>query len=310
MATANVLAADLPPSHSVKPELYATGFEFAEGPAFDRDGNLYVVNYRGNGKIGRITPDGAASVFCDLRQMTPAPAKGRNAQANGLKVDHEGRLLAADAGGGRLLRISVPEKGKPPVLEILADSFDGKPFDAPNDVSLDLLGNIYFTDPGNSNAKNPTGSLYRYDAKEKKVVKLDTGLAYPNGSAVTPDQKHFCLSESDRHRMLIYDRDAEGNLSNRRVLVDFTQPSEGNVTGDKIVPDGIIFDAQGRLYVATWTGGVINVVDVPSGKLLRQYEAGGDWATNCHFRDGYLYVTVAKKEAVFRLKLGVDGAKY
>ena len=76
------------------------------------------------------------------------------------------------------------------------------------------------------------------------------------------------------------------------------------------MPDGMIFDAAGRLYVATWTGGVINVVEVPSGKLLRQYDAGGKQSTNCHFHGGYLYMTVAAKEAVFRLKLGVDGFDY
>lgn len=301
----------LPPSRSVKPELHATGFEFAEGPAFDNAGNLFVVNYRGLGKIGRIASDGTASVFCDLRHTTPAPAKGRQAQANGLKVDCQGRLLAADAGGGRLLRITPSsDPKKPPVVEVLADQFDGKPFDAPNDVSLDLAGNIYFTDPGNSNAEHPTGSVYRYDASLKKVVKLDSGLAYPNGSAVSPDQKSFCLAESEKHRVLIYDRAPDGSLANRRVLIDFMQKSEGNVSGKDIVPDGMIFDAMDRLYVATWTGGVINVVDVPSGKLLRQYEAGGNWATNCHFYNGYLYTTVAAKEAVFRLKLGVEGFDY
>ena len=70
------------------------------------------------------------------------------------------------------------------------------------------------------------------------------------------------------------------------------------------------FDAEGRLYVATWTGGVINVVDVPSAKFFRQYEAGGNRATNCHFRDGYLNTIIAAKEAVFRLKLGVDGFNF
>ena len=69
--------ADLPPSHSVKPELYATGFEFAEGPALDDAGNLFVVNYRGLGKIGRIAPDGTASVYCDLRQAARRSKAGR-----------------------------------------------------------------------------------------------------------------------------------------------------------------------------------------------------------------------------------------
>jgi gluconolactonase len=301
--------ADLPPSHSVKPELYATGFEFAEGPALDDAGNLFVVNYRGNGKIGRIGPDGTASVYCDLREAAP-PLKDRKAQANGLKVDAQGRLIASDQGGGRVLRIMRPEGGKPPAVEVLADKFEGKPLDAPNDVALDLAGNIYFSDPGQSNAQQPTGSIYRYEPNARKLVRLDTGLAYPNGLALTPDQKNLCLSESARNRVLIYDVAPDGRVSNRRVLIDFLQKSEGNVTGPEVVPDGVIFDAAGRLYVATWTGGVINVVEVPSGKLLRQYDAGGKRATNCHFHGGYLYTTVAAKEAVFRLKLGVEGFDY
>jgi len=91
---------ELPASHSVTPELCATGFAFAEGPTFDVQGNLYAVNYRELGTIGRITPDGSASIWCDLTKASPV--QGRQVQANGLKVDSEGRLIAADAGGGRV----------------------------------------------------------------------------------------------------------------------------------------------------------------------------------------------------------------
>lgn len=295
---------DLPPSHSVKPELYATGFEFAEGPALDREGNLYVVNYRGNGTIGRIAADGTARVFCDLR--VAAPANDRKPQANGLKIDRQGRLVASDAGAGRLLRIAADGKS----VEVLAESFEGKRFDAINDVALDRTGNIFFTDPGNSNAEKPTGSVYRYDIQSGKVTRLDMGLAYPNGIAVTPDQKRLCVDESARFRVNIYDLAPDGTVGIRRVLIDFPRKTEGEVRGGEFMPDGMVFDARGRLYVAMWGGGAINVVEVPSGKLIRQYDAGGDLATNCHFHGGYLYTTVASKEAVFRLKLGVEGFDY
>ena len=264
---------DLPPSHSVQPELYATGFEFAEGPTLDAAGNLFVVNYRGLGKIGRIAPDRTASVYCDLRELSPV--KGRKPQANGLKLDAQGRLIVADGGGRRILRIAQPDPGKLPVVEVLADRFDGKPFDAPNDVAIDLAGNIYLSDPGNSNAKKPTGSIYRYATTAGQLTRLDTGLAYPNGLAVTPDQKHFCVDESARQRVLIYDLTSDGRVTNRRVLIDFPKKTEGNIVGGPFQPDGMIFDAAGRLYVAMYSGGVINVVEVPSGKLLRQYDAGG-----------------------------------
>lgn len=321
MITASLRSAEvasLPPSHSVKPELFATGFEFAEGPAFDAHGNLFVVNYRGNGNIGRITPDGTAAVWCNLNE--PAPNKqapnektpkeqasfgGKRSQANGLKVDREGRLIAADSGIGRLLRIS--EEGKR--IEVLADRFEDKPFEALNDVALDLKGNIYFTDPGSSNAEDPHGSVYRYDIATATVKRLATGLAYPNGVGVTPDQKSLCVSESARYRLTIMDLTADG-ATNQRVLIEFPKQDTGDIRGGEFMPDGLVFDAQGRLYVGMWTGGLINVIDVPSGQLVRQYDAGGSKSTNCHFFGTNLYVTVAAKEAVFRLPLGVEGFNY
>jgi len=295
----------LPASNSVKPELYATGFAFAEGPTLDAQGNLYVVNYRELGTIGRITPDGAASIWCDLNQASPV--EGRKAQANGLKIDAEDRLIAADAGGARLLRISADGQQ----VEVLADRFEGTRFNALNDVALDQLGNIFFTDPGASSAENPVGAVYRYDISTKKTTKLAEGLAYPNGVGVDPSQEYLCVGESDRFRLLIFDLDlGTGSVSNQRVLVDFPQETQGDVLGGKFAPDGFVFDSLGRLYVAMWVGGVVNVVEVPSGKLLRQYSAGGVQATNCHFHGPYLYTTVAAKEAVFRLQLGIQGYEY
>jgi sugar lactone lactonase YvrE len=296
---------DLPPSHSVQPELYATGFAFAEGPALDSQGNLYVVNYRHKGTIGRITPDGTASILCDLNEA--APIEDRFAQANGLKVDLEGRLIAADAGGGRVLRVSPDGRQ----VEVLADRCDGVRFNSINDVALDRAGNIYFTDPGGSSAEKPIGSVFRYDIQTKKTVRLVTGLAFPNGLGVSPDQKSLCVAESQQYRLILFDLDVKtGELSNERVLIEFPAEPEGQIRGGKFPPDGLIFDTAGRVYVAMWTGGVINVVDLESGGLLRQYDAGGSQATNCHFFGPYLYTTVAAKEAVFRLKLGVAGFEY
>ncbi len=295
---------DLPPSHSVKPELYATGFEFAEGPALDRHGNLYVVNYRGNGNIGRITRDGTAGVLCTLDTLVPA--EGRRSRANGIKIDGVGRLIVADAGGGRLLRIDADGTK----AEVLADRFQGKLFSAINDVALDLDGNIFFTDPGGSSLQEPIGSVYRYDIATKQVSRLDTGLAFPNGVGVTPDQAHLCVAESRKMRILIYDLSAEGEATDRRTLIDFPAETDGILRGGDFAPDGFVFDAKGRLFVAMFSGGVINVVDVPSGKLVRQYDAGGTRSTNCHFSGPYLYTTVASKEAVFRLKLNLQGFAY
>jgi gluconolactonase len=109
---------------------------------------------------------------------------------------------------------------------------------------------------------------------------------------------------------MIYDLSPEGSVSNGRVLIEFPEAERDGIRGGQYDPDGMIFDEFGRLYVAMWTGGFVNVVEVPSGKLLRQFDAGGLKATNCHFHGETLYVTVAANEAVFRLHLGVRGFDY
>ncbi len=294
---------ELPPD-SLRPRLYATGFAFAEGPALDSSGNLYVVNYREKGTIGRIGTDGTAEIFCDLREL--CPVEGREPRGNGLKIDSEGRLIVADQGAGRLLRVAADGKQ----AEVLADRHEGRRFQEVNDVCLDLDGNIYFTDPAGSTAEKPNGSIYRYDIKTKSTHVLDTGLAYPNGIAVTPDQKHLCVSETAQFRVLIYELTDEKRTQHRRELIDFQRAARQDYPIGKFMPDGMIFDAAGRLYVAMWTNGVINVIDVSEGRIIRQYDAGGLNATNCHFHEGRLYITVASKEAVFRLDLNVLGFDY
>lgn len=295
--------ADLPPSFSIKPEMYATGFEMADGPTFDSAGSLYAVNYRGNGKIGRITRDGLASVWCDLAKI--APCEGRQPLALGLKVDGEGSIVAADAGGGRLLRIS-PDGTR---ADVLADRHQGSRFTKVNDVAISA-NQLYFTDTGAAGDGQPVGAVYRYDSRSRSVVLLANSLSQPAGVAVTPDGKSLCVSESGSKRILIFDFSETGDATNRRTLVEFPRENQGNLRGGLFPPEGMIFDKRGRLYVTMGTGGIINVVEVPSGKIIRQYDTGGKNATNCHFFEDALYVTVADGEAVFRLKLGVAGFPY
>jgi len=295
---------DLPPSHSVAPSLYATGFQYAEGPALDARGNLYVVNYRGTGNIGRITADGTASIFCRLSDV--ADDEVRIPRANGLKVDAAGRLIVADAGAGRLLRVAPDGKS----AEVLSQRHAGARYKAIDDVAVDLEGNIYFSDAGDSDSERPTGAIYRYDVHTKKAVRLDDGLAFPNGVAVSPNQQWLCVAESRRGRVLTYEVAEEGTVANKRILINFPKRDRGKILGGDFQPGGMVFDALGRLYVAMYGGGVINVVSVPEGEIVRQYHAGGTGVTNCHFFGPFLYTSVASKEAVFRLRIGVKGFEY
>jgi len=297
---------DLPAEADLTPMLYSKGYSFAEGPAFDRSGNLYVVNYERHGTIGKTTPDGKTGIFIDLRDPS-IPGHHTESRVNGLKVDRCGRVIGADYGAKRLIRVRPDGKH----VDVLADKdADGKPFAGLNDCALDLAGNIYFSDPTGSDEKNPVGSIYRYDIRAKNVSRLDSGLMYPNGVGVTPDQKHLCVSESRGFRMLIYDLGPDGSVTNKRVLTQFAVHKGDNEPGSAGVPDGLIFDVKGRLYVPMWVGAVVKVIDVPTGRVLRSYDAGGSKATNVHFFKGDLYVTVAAEKAVFKLPLGIEGFDY
>ena len=288
---APALAADtpLPDPAATKPALYCTGFAFAEGPAIDREGNLYVVNYRDWGTIGKITPDGSASILVDLRKVLPADGKNLPS-CNGLKIDDDGDIIGAETGTSQIIKVAKDGSK----VEVLVREVNGERLRGLNDVALDPKGNIYFANPGRKN-------VYRWNKADGSVTKLNPEPIGSNGIGLTPDGKHLVTADSEGKRLMILDM-VDGKGTNPRVLL--------KMPGKDEVPDGFVFDESGRLYLGTWTGGVVHVVEVPSGKVLATYDAGGSRATNVHFFNGDLYVTVAAKEAVFKLPLGVRGWKY
>jgi sugar lactone lactonase YvrE len=279
----------LPDPSRVKPALYCTGFAFAEGPALDGEGNLYVVNYREWGTIGKITPEGAASILVDLRKRLPAEGD-RKPSCNGLKVDDDGNIIGAETGTSQVIRVARDGSK----VEVLVHEVNGRRLRGLNDVALDQKGNVYFSNPGEKN-------VFRWNKSDGSVDKLNPEPIGSNGIGLTPDGKHLVTADSESRALMILDM-VEGRGTNPRVLL--------KMPGKDEIPDGFVFDESGRLYLGTWTGRVIHAIEVPSGKVLATYDAGGSQATNVHFFNGDLYVTVAAKEAVFKLPLGIRGWRY
>jgi len=298
--------ATLPAPSTVKPTMYCTGFAFAEGPAIDRDGNLYVVNYRQWGTIGKITRDGAASILVDLRKALPADGD-KLPSCNGLKIDDDGNLIGAETGTSQIVRISKDGQK----VEVLAREVDGVRLNGLNDVALDTAGNIYFANPGQRN-------VYRINKRDGSIDRLNPEPIGSNGIGITPDGKHLVTADSEGMRLMILDI-TDGKGRNQRELISFKPAgTPDKLSGEEFqklaekvgVPDGFVFDESGRLYLGMWTGKVVQVIEVPSGKLLATYPAGGSQATNVHFFEGDLYVTVAANEAVYKLPLGIRGWRY
>jgi sugar lactone lactonase YvrE len=275
--------ADVPPIPTdIQPYPVVADIDFAEGPIFDRQGNLYFVNYLRNGTIGRKTPDGTVSVWCET-----------GGQANGLKVDKDGSVVVADYGGKRILRVQPNGTD----IEVVTDSYEGEPYLGPNDVCFDLAGNLYFSDPTGSSNENPIGRVYRV-ARDGSVTLLADGMAFPNGLAVSPDQSKLYVAESSPNRLMVFDLTADGRAENKRVVREWPDPTL----------DGIMFDEHGRLWVARWTGGTVDVVS-ETGELLGSVNAGGDKVTNLCWWETSLYVTVSGQHSVHRLDVGCRGAE-
>ena len=287
LSAAAALCAAPPLPDKVEPQPVVADIAFAEGPIFDQAGNLYFVNYISMGTIGRRTPDGTVSVWVHT-----------GGQANGLKVDGRGDLIVADYGGKRITRIHPITRQ----IETLTDNCEGQPYRGPNDVCLDLAGNIFFTDPTGSSKEKPIGAVYRIEVEKrevKKVTRLADGLAFPNGLAVSPDQQRLYVAESVTNRLLCWDLKPDGSLADKRVVMEFPNPTL----------DGIMFDEFGRLWIARWTNKSVDVVDVDKGELLKSYPAGGDEVSNLCWWGTDLHVTVAGQRSIHRLAVGVRGAQ-
>ena len=250
--------------------LFATGFKFPEGPAFDRNKNLFVVNVD-TGDISKISPEGQVKTFINT-SGTP----------NGAKFHANGDLYVADREKGI---IAISPTGK---IQVIVDSYQGKKFNGPNDLVFDSKGNLYFTDPLGSSAENSFGCVYRVSS-DGEIACLVSGLAFPNGLVLSRDEKYLFVAITRKNRVLryVFDPPVRSYL--------FSQLSGG------WGPDGMAFDVAGNLYVAHYGGGDVLIVN-PKGEIIERVPIGGLYPTNVAFGgpDGKtLYVTEAETGSVY-----------
>jgi gluconolactonase len=255
---------------------------FAEGPVFDSHGVLYFANYQKYGTIGVMQPDGSASIWMELPEGT-LPA--------GLKIDAHGNLYVADFKGARVLRIT-PEKQ----ITLIPGDDKAVRLRGVNDLCFDRAGNLFFTDTAGSSAAHPFGAIYRYSA-DGRLTKVASGLPFPNGIVVDPDQTKLYVSDSGTSSILVFDLARDGTLTNKRLVYHFRTPSV----------DGISFDETGRLWVARLEGGTVDVI-TKAGKWLASYDLSMGRVTNMAWWNHQLYITVAGGNGIYRYDVGVDGA--
>jgi len=284
-----------------------TAVSLLEGPTVDRDGNVYFTDLMPQ-RIMKFSRDGVLSVYREKSNV-----------ANGLVIDPQGRLIAAEgATSATARRNGLALSGTPRVtrtdlktgkVEILADSYEGKPLSGPNDVTIDDKGRLYFTDFNG-------GAVYRIDAPGKlQRILAAPDIQRPNGIQISPDDKTLYLVEANGEkggaRMIrAYDLLPDGTVRKMRVHYNFYPGRSA---------DGMSVDTQGNLYAAAGmhrprqTAETLDTkcgvyVISPAGKLLKFIPIPEDYITNTAFGGAdmkTLYVTAGK--TLYKVRTEIPG---
>jgi gluconolactonase len=273
-----------------KVERIATGFQFTEGPVWSPNGYLLFSDVPA-GIMYKWTPVDGATVYRDPSH-----------HSNGLTFDRQGRLLACES---EVPRVSRTEKDGSIIA--VADRFDGKQFNSPNDLVAAKDGTIYFTDPdyGTHPPDIPFTRRPELDYHGAYRVSPDGGVhlvskdfGQPNGIALSPDGKRLYVDDTERGNIRVFDIAKDGGTSNDRVFATLKEPGKDGA------PDGMKVDTKGNVYC---TGPGAIWVFAPSGALLGKI-VSPEIAANCAFGDKdrqILYITA--RHSVYKVRLRIRG---
>jgi gluconolactonase len=253
-----------------------------EGPAFDKQGKLYVVNFQKDGTIGLVKPDGTAELFLTLPE---------GSTANSIKFDSKGTLYLADFTGHNVLKVDMKTK------KVSVYAHNDK-FNQPNDLCINKKDQLFASDP---NWKESTGKLWRIDRGGKAVL-LDDKMGTTNGIELSPNEKILYVNESIQRKIWAFDVDAKGNISNKRLFAEF--PDFGF--------DGMKCDKQGNLYVTRHGKGTIAVLS-PKGDLLREIQLRGKSCSNLVFgglNGKLVFVTLQDRKGMEMFRNNIAGKGY
>ena len=278
------------------PVRVADSYSFTEGPAADERGDVYFTD-QPNNKIYRWDCEsGKITLFTD-----------QSGRSNGMYFDAQGNLITCADMDNQLWRFDMrstsgrmlPQGCKNGQVEILISDYRGKLLNGPNDVWIAKDGGYYLTDPyfkrdywtRDPERQQPVEGLYYLAPGGKQLVMLDSTLNQPNGLVGTPDGKYLYVAEAKANRILRYDIQTDGSLSNRKVFADMGS-------------DGMTIDDRGNIYL---TGDGVTVFD-KDGHKIAHFPIPEDWTANVCFggkEHNILFITASK--SVYTLKMLVHG---
>ena len=260
----------------------ATGFGFLEGPVWDEHGFLYVSDEVQN-KVSRVFPDGRVETVLSI------------GDPDGSTLDRRGRLITCASVLRAIVQIEPDGKYK-----VLADKYEGKKFNSPNDIVVGPDGALYFTDPNLDLPKGekqelPFQGVYRL-GQDGSVKLLTSDITTPNGLAFSPDGKRLYINDTRTKEIRVYDMAENGELKNGRLFAK----EEGARGG----PDGMRVDTKGNVYATGPLG--IWVWDVEGHHLgtvvLPESAANFNWGDA-----DYRTIYVSARTSVYRLRTNARG---
>lgn len=271
---------------SAKLEKLAGDFQFIEGPIWHPDGFLLFSDIPAN-IIYKFASNQQVEIF-----------RRPSGKANGNTLDKENRLITAEHENRRVSR--TEKDGK---VITLADRYEGKRLNSPNDLAVKSDGSIYFTDPRYGIAKEQEElgfyGVYRL-APDGKLTLLVKDLVMPNGLAFSPDEQKLYVNNSEAGYIAVFDVNSDGTVSNSRVFAELKD------SGKSGVPDGLKVDLEGNVY-STGPGGVW--ILSPEGQLLGRISVP-ETATNLAWGESdrkTLYITGSK--SLYRIRLKIAGVR-
>ena len=279
-ANASMLSAQLVHSKDFTAEnLFSRNIE---GPAIDKTGQLYVVNFATDGTIGKVNKDGSCELYVTLPE---------GSIANSIQFDSKGNMLLADFTEHNILHVDTKTKA-------VSVYTHNRNFNQPNDLCINSKDQLFASDP---NWKEGTGKIWRIDPNGISAL-LAENMGTTNGIELSPDEKTLYVNESVQKRVWAFTVDSSGNISQKRLLIAF----------DDFGLDGMKCDKAGNLYITRYGAGTIAVVS-PQGALIKEIILTGKNCSNLVFGgdDGKtVYVTLQDRKGIETFTNDIAGKRF
>ena len=250
-----------------------------EGPAVDKLGRLFVVNYQTDGTIGLVYPDGKVELFLTL----PGKSVG-----NSIRFNAEGHMLVADFIGHNVLEVN-------PETKDVTTYFHDDRFNQPNDICISKKGIVYASDP---NWQQQNGQIWKIGTDRKGVI-LKENMGTANGICLSPDDKVLYVNESVQRRIWAFDLDENGNIKDQRTFATFND----------FGMDGMKCDSKGNLYVTRHGKGTV-VIFNSSGRQIQEIQLKGKLVSNITFGgkdERTCFVTLQDRKCIEKFRTDIQG---